>query len=229
MKHFHNYLLTLFLLVAACAKDEFTPSDIGLEYFPLTKGNYQIYNVSEILYSEVKAPENRNYQLKIEIVDSFPNPDDIYTYVMSRATRTTPAQPWSALDTWSVRGSDRELIVNEGNVPFVKITFPVAKGNEWNGNKLNNSEEDDYEMVFVDQPTEVAGTKFEKTLKVLQEDNEDLIVFQDKREEVYAKGVGLILKDLTQLSYCTDPDCIGQQQIKSGIVYKQEIIEYGRR
>jgi hypothetical protein len=229
VKHFYHYFLMLLLLASACGKDEYKPGDIGLDYFPLRKGNYQIFNVSEVIYSEVKDPENRNYQLKVEIVDSFPNTEGIYTYVLSRTRRDNASQAWQDVDTWSARGNDRELVVNEGNTAFVKITFPVGKGNEWNGNKLNNGVEDDYEMETVDEPAQIAGTTFEKTLRVVQENNEDLIVFQDKREEVYARGIGLVYKETVQLSYCTDPNCIGQQKIKSGIIYKQEINEYGAR
>jgi hypothetical protein len=84
--------------------------------------------------------------------------------------------------------------------------------------------------VTLNKPfTTTTGTTFDKTLTVQQENNDDIIVFEDRREEVYARGAGLIQKTITQLHYCTADDCRGQMIIESGTVYKQEIIEYGTR
>jgi hypothetical protein len=218
------------LLAASCGKDEFTIADIGSNYFPLRTGYYQTYNISETIYSEVAPPENRTYQLRVEVADSLPNTHDGgYTYVLHRSTRTGEQSLWQDLDTWSVRRSDRELVVNEGNRSFLKLAFPVRRSNAWNGNKYNNLDEDRYEILTLDEPFSASGITFEQALTVQQENNEDLIVFQDKREEVYAREVGLIYKETIQLRYCTSDDCLGQQKIKSGVIYKQEIIDYGMR
>lgn len=218
------------LLAVSCDPDEFQAPDIGLNYFPLRTGHYQIYNVNETVYSEVAAPENRVYQLMVEVTDSFPNSGETgYTYVLRRMKRADQNASWQDLDTWSVRRDDRELVVNEGNRPFVKLTFPLRRGNAWNGNKFNNLDADEYEIEALDESFTAGGTTFEQTVVVNQENNEDLIVFQDRREEVYARDVGLIYKETTQLRYCTSDDCLGQQKIKSGIIYKQEIIAYGVR
>lgn len=229
MKHFYKYL-AFALLAVSCSKDEFRTPDIGLNYFPLRTGYYQTYNVNETVYSEVTAPEKRVYQLKVEVADSFPNTGEAgYTYVLRRSKRANENVAWQDLDTWSVRENDRELVVTEGNRPFLKLAFPVRKGNAWNGNKFNNLDADEYEIQALDEPFTAGGTTFEQALVVNQENNEDLIVFQDNREEVYARNVGLIYKQTTQLRYCTSDDCLGQQKIKSGIIYKQEIIAYGVR
>lgn len=214
----------------ACDRDnDFKHADVGKDYFPMQTGFYQIYKIDEIVYTELKDPETLSYQLMIEVVDSFPNPEGHYTYVLNRSKRLDANAQWKSLDTWSVRSNDREIIVNEENIPFLKLTFPVRKGSVWNGNKFNNLQEDAYEILTVDQSSRVNEMEFDKTLTVLQENNKDLIVFQDKREEVYARGVGLIYKETLQLHYCTDNNCVGQQKIKRGSDYKQQIIAYGHR
>jgi hypothetical protein len=63
-------------------------------------------------------------------------------------------------------------------------------------------------------------------LQVKQEDTEDLLI-KDKRLEIYGKDVGVIYKEVTDLEYCDDVDCFGQQEIKKGIIYKQSILSYG--
>jgi hypothetical protein len=226
LKHFHRYLLLL--LVAACHSDEFTPPGTGLDYFPLETGLYQIYKVDETIYSEVTGTKTESYQIKVEVTDSFPNAEGNYTYVLSRTKRFDDNSPWVDLDTWSARIDGHQVIVNEGNVPIVKFIVPARKGNVWDGNKFNNLDEDEFEVITVDQAFQAGGISFDKTLKVLQENNDDIIVSQDIREEVYARGAGLVLKSTKQVSFCTDDDCRGQQKIKSGRVFKQEIIDYGK-
>jgi hypothetical protein len=227
LKYLHKYLLFFLVLAVACDSNEVKPVDIGVHYFPLQTGDYQIYAVNETHYSEVKNPETLVYQLKVEAVDSFPNTDGTYTYVFNRSKRASETATWQAVDTWSVQGSDRELVVSEGNTPFVKLVFPVKKGIVWNGNKFNTRAKDDYTITALDESFAASGITFDKTLTVVQEDNEDFIVSLDKREEVYARNVGLIYKETTQLNYCTRDNCTGQQIIESGVVYKQEIIQYG--
>jgi hypothetical protein len=214
------------MLAAACTSDEFTPADKGLDYFPLKKGFYQIYKVDSVGYSEVADPVTLAYELMTEVTDSFPNPEGSFTYVINRYKRVDSSSPWRDLDTWSVRVNGREAVVNEGNVPFVKLIFPVKTNLSWNGNKFNSLDEDEYKIIAIESFS-AGGATFEQALTVEQEDNDDFIVFLDQRKEVYARDAGLIYKEITQLTYCVEDDCRGQEIIESGTQYKQELIEYG--
>jgi hypothetical protein len=214
-------------MVSACDSDESKPVDRGFDYFPLKKGFYQIYKVDSTSYSEVAGTVTLTYELMTEVTDSFPNPEGSFTYVISRYKRNDTTSPWENFGTWSARINDREVVVNEANVPYVKLTFPINKNGAWDGNKFNSQVEDEYKITAFEQPFSVSGAAFEQTITVQHENNEDFIVFLDKREEVYAPNAGLIYKTITQLTYCVDDDCRGQQVIESGIEYKQELTEHG--
>lgn len=230
MKHFVNYLLFFVLLVTACDIDEpFRPMDKGFGYFPLQKGLYAIYSVNEIRYSSLAEPETLAYELLAEVVDSFKNSSGDYTHVIYRSTRVDNTEMWTVLDTWSVRKGDMETVVNESNVPYVRLTFPLQKGVVWDGNKKNTLEADDYEIKSYDESIVVNGTTFEKTLTVEQEAYDDGITKTDLRSEIYARDIGLIAKYLTQIIYCTEQVCLNDMIIETGIIYKQEIKEYGIR
>jgi hypothetical protein len=211
----------------ACGENEFVPQRTGSEYFPVQKGLSWIYKVNETIYSEVAQPQVKDYRLKIEIVDSVLNPTGTYTYIVHRSVQALQDVTWSSLDTWSIRKSDTDVIVYEGNTGFRKLIFPIREGLEWNGNQYNALGEDQYSMT-VAEALDVGGTSFEDVLKVEQEMNEDFIVFLDEREESYARNVGLIRQSLKQLNYCTLDNCVGQQKIKSGRVYLQELISYAK-
>lgn len=229
MKHFSKYLLGLSILAISCTSGEFKPIDKGFDYFPLKTGFYQVYRVNSITYSGLTEPETLAYELMARVTDSFPNPEGNHTYVISRFKRPNASSPWLNLDTWSARVTGREAIVNEGNVPFVKLFFPVKANITWDGNKYNSMNEDTYQVIAFQQPHTAGGTTFEQAVTIEQENNEDFIVFLDQRKEVYAKDAGLVGKEVTQLSYCVKDQCRGQQIIETGIIYKQELIEYGYR
>jgi hypothetical protein len=216
------------MLLSGCGEEHRMTIDPGLQYFPLQTGQYYLYTVDEIRYSGVDEPRVLNYEIMTHIADSFPSSSGLHTYVIHRSRRDAGSQPWEPLDTWSVKRNDREVIVSEGNTAFVKLKFPVAEGASWNGNAQNTLGVDDYAIRDTGKPVEIAGTTFENTITVEQEQNTDVIVFRDERREIYAKDVGLIYKEVVQLHYCTDDNCLGQQKIESGVEMKIAIKEYGK-
>ena len=223
-----KYLAGSLVFAAACGEDEFVPADRGTDYFPIRVGSTWIYNVSETIYSEVAAPAEASYKLRLLVSDSIANSAGSYTYIVSRARQTSGQSIWTAIDTWSVRKDDREVIVTEGNTSFKKLMFPVGNGLTWNGNEYNTLGEDEYVMNEFTNEGDPGGMTFENTIRVEQEFNEDFIVYLDEREELYTKNVGLVRQSITQLNYCTTENCIGQQKIKSGKKYLQVLFSYER-
>src|SRR5690606_9818541 len=97
------------------------------------------------------------------------------TFVIHRSTRADDTEAWEPLDTWSVRSDDERVVVSEGNVPFVKLIFPVAAQVRWDGNAFNALGADEYLITSVDQIADVDGTTFEHTVTVEQEHNLDAV------------------------------------------------------
>jgi hypothetical protein len=225
VKQFAIYFLSVLILVA-CDSGEEILVDIGKEYLPLKVGAFQTYAVDQTIYTETDDPATSQYELLIEVIDSFPDAHGDFTYVLHRSTRPNTAEAWQYSDTWSVRVNDLEAIVNEENTSFVKISFPVREGKLWDGNKFNTVGEDQYEMLDVGKTFSAGNLVFDKTIFIDQQQQEDLL-FSVKRVEVFAKGVGLIYKEIKDISYCDDFECFGQKEIKSGIIYKQTITGYG--
>ncbi len=214
--------------MVACDTSEAPGPDEGWEYFPMETGMYWIYNVAETRYAATGAPEPLSYELRVEVTDSFPNDDGTFTWIMERATRPSADQIWDPVETWSVILTGQNAVVREGNTSFVRLTFPIRTGLSWDGNRYNAIGEDEYEIVSVNTPFSAGGTNFEKTVTVVQEDNNDIIVFFDERSEVYARNAGLIFRKIKQLHYCTEDDCRAQQKVEHGIELTQELIDYGQ-
>lgn len=225
-----------FLIFNGCTNDDLVRIP-DQSYFPLRVGNYRIYQVSETdidrLSCSTTSPTN-NYQLKVLVFDSVKNSEGGYTYYMHRYTRPDSMQVWTILDSWSARINSNQVIVNEGNTSFVKLVFPFLNNEQWNGNIYNSNSEEDYTMKDVAKSyTLDNGKKFANSVTVIQSDNQDFFVQQDKRIEVYAATIGLIYKETTLLTYfqndCvgTSTCCYGHQEVKTGIIYTQELQRYG--
>ena len=228
VKHFIKFfsILVLIAVVSCDSSDENGPVDTGKDHLPLRKGGFQIYDVTETKYT-LGVPETFAFELKTVITDSFPNAEGNFTYVIHRSKRSAGETHFADLDTWSARIDNREAVVNEDNIPFLKIKLPLAKGREWNGNTYNTQVEDIYTLEEVQTSYAVNGETFPDCIVINQNDNQDFVVALDQRKEVYAKNVGLIYKEVTMLNYCTIGSCLGQQQVESGLIYKQSIKSYG--
>jgi hypothetical protein len=230
VKHFLRYFIGLIAVaVVSCDSDEDArPADSGKDYFPFRKDLYHVYDVSEINYV-LSAPETLAYELRTEVIDSFLNVEGNFTYVIYRSKRMEGESNWAYIDTWSGGIDSREVVINEENIPFLKLKLPVEVGVQWNGNAYNNEDEDQYTLEETGKSYVFNGVNFDQCITINQNDNEDYIVFLDQRKEIYARGIGLVYKETTQLNYCTDTNqgCLGEQTIESGLIYKQTIKEYG--
>lgn len=222
------------VLLVSCDTGEAVRANNGnYNYIPTKYNWYQVYNVEEVKYT-LGIPETLTYELKTVVADSFLNGSGKYTYLVYRSVRSVGETEWKSLNTWTIRLEKNEVVIQEENIPFVALQLPVVDGNRWNGNKYNNlinrstnTAEDYYNVEEKGMPFAVNDQTFANCVIVNQEDNQEYVVYLDQRKEVYANNVGLIYKARTQLSFCTESACIGQQKVEEGIIYKQSITSYG--
>lgn len=236
-----NCFLTVIslLLFVSCKTSQDSMPDVGLDYFPLKVGSYQLYTVDETQISQ-SVEQKFIYELMVKVVDSSVNQENEYTYTIQRQKRDNATLPWINMDSWSARFAGRQAIMKEGNTSVVKVMFPAVNGLEWDGNSFNtlggeqscgenkNIPCDIYRLEnFAKEFVLPDGMSFAETLTVIQNQNPDIIVKQDIRKEVYAKSIGLIYKESTVLEYCTSTACLGKQKVDKGYKYKQTLKEYG--
>ena len=222
------------VLLIGCSSSD-APQISDQSYFPLRVGNFWVYQVNNTdilrLTCNGKGETISSYQLKELISDSTKNTEGGYTYTIHRYTRSDSTKPWSDLDTWTTRTNNNQVIVNEGNIPYVKFIYPLVEKMVWNINSYNNEQATYDTLKNLRQPyTLVNGKKIQNTITA-RRDNGEFIISHVKEVEVYASTIGLIYKEREELNYFnnTNDPCYAQQVAKNGNIYIQSLISYGRQ
>jgi hypothetical protein len=184
------------------------PPDLGYDYYPAKIGSYIVYDVDSTVY---RQPKNDTVYYKFQIKEKF---DSLFFDNQGRPTVKIirykkiydSAVPYSAMawtllqDVWMANKSKTDVEVVEENVRYTKLPFPVKLNSKWNGTAHADSVECDYTVTDFDTPSTYGNLSFQKTLRVNQLSTSTAILYQNYNEK-YARGVGLIYKEMTSYSY----------------------------
>lgn len=229
MNKIHRYLYWpfCFFLLLSC-RDKKQELDFGYNYFPLTEGDYRIYDVNMSTYSSSDTL-TENFQIK-ELVSEKYTINGEERYRIERYQRNSPSDSWPPMpdSVWSAIVTSSRAVRIENNTRFVKLVFPVENGKQWNGNVENNYGEESYQMRDAGKSFTVLSTTYPKTVSVLH-NFDTSYVQRDYREEVFAENVGLIRKIREQYKYSQDPQDWLLHKIVSGIKYEENLSSYGHQ
>ena len=198
MKTYLTYsILIISIFLSSCEKKG-EAEDFHYEYFPTDIGTYVVYEVDETIYDLQTTQET--YQIKelieSEITDNLGRP----SLRIERYKRATENDEWEIKDVWYATRTNSQAEKIEENVRYVKLSFPVRDYQEWDGNVYNTENEWLYYYDSIGDSRTINGESFEKTVKVVQRENYNLIE-QEDAYEIYAEGVGLIYRKLIDLDF----------------------------
>ena len=232
-------VLILLLVLASCSSNENGQVASDLDYYPLRVGKTWLYDVEESSTLRTSCPDNgvttSTYEWQMKVVDSFPNTDRGLTYSIQNSKRTKPTDAWTPVSTWTAQVINSKIIVNESNINYVKLVIPLTANLTWNGNlfntriELNGSNQDNYVATLVGQPYKnSSGVSFDRTVTVVQNDEQNNIIYRDSRLEVYAYQVGLVYKESFLLNYFANSQlpCYAQKKTQQGTTFKQSLKEF---
>ena len=111
--------------------------------------------------------------------------------------------------------------LNEENITYTKLIFPLSLNIFWNGNAFNNLDYQEYSIESLNIPFQLNDLIFDSTVTVIQNYKSNLLEFENAKE-IYATGIGLIFKEDVQLEINSG----NLSDINQGYEYYQEIINY---
>lgn len=212
-------LVSVVILFQSCAdkKIDYIAPPLS-DYFPLTVGRYITYQLDSTVLTQFGADTTvKHYRVRdlvdAEITDGLGRKAYRVLRTISDATGTAP---YTNNNTFMVVPQGTDWIEKvENNLRFMSLRKPITEGFQWKGNSFIDAStvnspvrylfDWDYTYQNVGQPFTVAGKTYDNTITVLQRDEEfptgpfskDQPYKQwDYSIEVYAKGIGLIYKNM---------------------------------
>ena len=107
--------------------------DYGYEYYPLEVGFWHVYNVNEIIWDDFNSTiDTLHYQIKdsIESILAVSPHDTIYRIEYFK--RLNNNEPWQMQGSKSVIKSRNKLLLNDENLIYCKMAFPLSASSHWN-------------------------------------------------------------------------------------------------
>jgi hypothetical protein len=220
------YFLGLIFILSSCAETERPQTDFGMDYQPLQVGLFWEYEVDETITFGEGDAESNSYFLKDRIIYTYLNVENELVYVLARE-KSVNGTDYEIIGNYLMQHRNMTLVRTFENKKTVNLVFPPELEKSWDAQIYNSGNPDEYEISFLGN-IEVGSQSFAKSLKVLQEEEDDEITFRDNRYEVFAKGIGLVEQYYEVNTYCSKNDCLGQMVIDSGRLTHLRIKAYGK-
>jgi hypothetical protein len=223
------------LFLSSCYLEDGDLPFIGYEYFPTEIGRYIEYKVDSIWQDDPVGQlgfAEAHYFLRDLNESPFTDEEGRPATRVERYSRQSALSDWGIKDVWYRVRTAKIAEQNEENVVFVKHNFPVKMGKTWDGNSKNTlqtlqelynqttvPEVWEYEYKNVNEPYTINGMTFDSTVTVLQIDRPAAFGLDIFSQEVYAKDVGLIYKQMRMYNI--------QGADTIGFIYEMVVTDFG--
>lgn len=229
MNRKHIFWVLLVFIFISCQKDDQKPIVLvqeDLKYYPLNVGSYIDYEIEYIFWNDFAETVDTSIYILREFVESkVTNYSGDTLYRIEQYTKNHPDSAWSIPHIVFAGMRENYVYKVEDNINYVKIILPVQENIKWNGNAYNSLPNQVYRYLSVGNQISFSSLHFDKSMHILQEDNQTLIN-QDMEDEMYALNIGLIYKKQKHLKKTYNP--INQSfEISSGYSLTQIITNYG--
>jgi len=241
---FFLLLITVSFFPACKEKADDFKVDFGFEYFPLSVGKFIVYEVDSIIFNPTGATrvDSSKTFFKEEVVDTLLDNEGNVLFKIERFERKSDTLPWQISKVMTASLQDNKAIRTEDNLRFIKMVFPVEQNKSWNGNVffdpgliINIAGETiemfkgwSYRMDAVGVSEVIGDLAFDDLTTVSMADVENLIELR-RATEKYAKGIGLVYRELWILDTQCIEQCAGQSWIEKaekGFILKQKVLDF---
>lgn len=206
---------------SSCERHMDDPVNLGHEYFNLSEGHFNIYEVDSTVYDDFLGQVfHYKYQVKEVNKGFFTASNGKSSMRIERFIRDNGQTNWQIKNVWTATLTPSQALKNEENITYVKLVFPLKKNKTWDGNSFNANQQQDYKITALHEPFSDGGLTFDSTLTVLQNEFRTLIG-DHYQSEIYARGVGMIAKK----SIALDKEIDGT--IIRGVDYSYRLLETG--
>ncbi len=224
MKYWIVIVLLTFSFIACKKQTEKLRLTDVTAYYPMSVGKVFIYRMDSTRLINFTNFVTAYYLVKDSVAGRYVDilGDTSYT-VFRYITDTLASQPYQYSETHSiVYGSSTVEYIDGNNARFIPLANPLSFNTTWSGNIYLDSAHQritdntsylgwNYQYTSINQPYTVLDSTYQNTITVLQVADSSLGDFEIHKinsktysTEVYAKGVGLIEKNI--IDYFFQPE-----------------------
>lgn len=240
------FIAVLLIGFTACDETENFVVDFKYDYFPLEIGKYITYNVDSVTYSSALGGgiqiDSASYEWRETVVDTFRDNENNLVYEVERERRDSASQDWRLVNVLTVTQTQTRLEYVENNRRFVKMFFPLRLEDTSNvfqyfdefelvairGEVIEAFKSWEYLIEDLDVPSDAGTFTFDSTATIRYANSENAIELREASER-YAKGIGLIYKEMKILDTQCIEDCIGQtweEKAEQGFILRLTLKDY---
>jgi hypothetical protein len=225
-------LTAAFFLISSCKKDQPIP-DAGYSYFPENLGHWCIYEIDSTVYDDF-TNDTFYYRCQVkEVLESYFTDNSgrrairVERYYRPYIDSIPYANlPWTLSRVWAFCKTASEAEKVEEDQRFIRLAFVPRVDKKWNGNAYNTIGEWNYKYTSVDEPYSINSMSFDSTLNVSQKLDTNLLNYRIYNER-YARHVGLIEKNVIDVSDDVLAPSSVLTRINSGVIYHVKLVEWG--
>jgi len=210
----------LLVIISSCKPIDYDNINYYYNYFPLQINQEKEFLVTNIVHSSF-GRDTSSYFLKEIITDYNINIEGDTVYTLERYWKVDSSLSYEIKDVWTSKRNLGAGYLNEENITYTKLIFPLSLNIFWNGNAFNNLDYQEYSIESINIPFQLNDLIFDSAVTVIQNYKSNLLEFENAKE-IYATGIGLIYKEDVQLEINSG----NLSDINQGYEYYQEIINY---
>tara|TARA_Y100000991_G_scaffold117284_1_gene88512 strand:+ start:2061 stop:2744 length:684 start_codon:yes stop_codon:yes gene_type:complete len=210
----------LLIIISSCKPIVYEETNFFYNYYPLQINQVKEFFVTNIVHNSFGKDTN-TYFLKEIITDYNINMEGDTVYTVERYWKVDSSLSYEIKDVWTSKKNLSAGYLNEENITYTKLIFPLSLNIYWNGNAFNNLGYQEYSIESLNIPFQLNNVIFDSSLTVIQNYKSNLLEFENSKE-IYATGIGLIYKEDVQVEINSG----NLSDITQGYEYYQEIINY---
>ena len=210
----------LLIIIISCKPIVYEETNFFYNYYPLQINQVKEFFVTNIVHNSF-GKDTTTYFLKEIITDYNINMEGDTVYRVERYWKVDSSLSYEIKDVWTSKKNLSAGYLNEENITYTKLIFPLSLNIYWNGNAFNNLGYQEYSIESLNIPFQLNNVIFDSSLTVIQNYKSNLLEFENSKE-IYATGIGLIYKEDVQVEINSG----NLSDITQGYEYYQEIINY---
>jgi hypothetical protein len=213
-------LLIAIICLWGCGKNEngTLESAQAADYFPLQIGKTWVYNLDSIKYDiqndkSVKIDTVR-LQVREVLVDTFTDATGQKRYKIERSEKLRTAAAWNLSDIFSTSIQKDIVLRTEGSFTYIKMPKVLTVGATWDGNVYNDpaikieiegeilepfSKKWSFEVLSFNKSEKIGNVTYDNVLTIEAQTDPKILTERRYMIEKYAKGIGLVYKDMKVL------------------------------